>query len=283
MENSTILVAISKECPDADLSRLLETARTQSLHVAVLIVGEMPQIPVYSYGAPPYGTTIIPEDWQSDVKAEQNALHAKTDVVEALLNRHDVSGDVTIVCSEPSLTASLVARRAMICDLAIATDDLREKDHLYRQVVHGILFQSPIGVVLNDRSGVALAPKHVFVAWNTSLQCARAVHQSLALLRHSDAVTIATFDPDMSEFQDGENPGSDVAKWLTHHGCNVTLQQFPSGGREIGDCILEQSREAGADLIVMGGYGHSRLREGIFGGTTRTLVQQTKQPVFLAH
>ncbi len=283
MENSTILVAISKECPDADLSRILEAARVQSVHVAVLIVGEMPQIPIYSYGAPPYGTTDVPEDWQNEARAEQDALNAKTDAVEALLKRHDVSGDITIVCSEPSLTASSVARRAMLCDLAIASDDLRKKDDLYRQVVHGILFQSPTGVILNSGAGAALAPKHVLVAWNTSLQCARAVHQSLAILRQSDAVTVAVFDPEMSEFQDGENPGSDVAKWLTHHGCNVTVQQLPSGGREIGDCILEQSQQTGADLIVMGGYGHSRLREGIFGGTTRTLVQQTEQPVFLAH
>ncbi|AXI54176.1 universal stress protein [Sulfitobacter sp. JL08] len=283
MENSTILFAISKECPDADLSRILEAARVQSVHVAVLIVGEMPQIPIYSYGAPPYGTTVIPEDWQNEARTEQDALNAKTDAVEALLKRHDVSGDITIVCSEPSLTASSVARRAMLCDLAIASDDLRKKDDLYRQVVHGILFQSPTGVILNSGAGAALAPKHVLVAWNASLQCARAVHQSLAILRQSDAVTVAVFDPEMSEFQDGENPGSDVAKWLTHHGCNVTVQQLPSGGREIGDCILEQSRQTGADLIVMGGYGHSRLREGIFGGTTRTLVQQTEQPVFLAH
>jgi nucleotide-binding universal stress UspA family protein len=283
MENSTILVAISKECPDADLSRMLEAARVQSVHVAVLIVGEMPQIPIYSYGAPPYGTTVIPEDWQNEARAEQDALNAKTDAVEALLKRHDVSGDVTIVCSEPSLTASSVARRAMLCDLAIASDDLRDKDDLYRQVVHGILFKSPVGIILNSGAEAALAPKHVLVAWNTSLQCASAVHQSLAILRQSDAVTVAVFDPEMSEFQDGENPGSDVAKWLTHHGCNVTVQQRPSGGREIGDCILEQSRQTGADLIVMGAFGHSRLREGIFGGTTRTLMQQTEQPVFMAH
>ena len=191
MENSTILVAISKECPDADLSRILEAARVQSVHVAVLIVGEMPQIPIYSYGAPPYGTTVIPEDWQNEARAEQDALNAKTDAVEALLKRHDVSGDITIVCSEPSLTASSVARRAMLCDLAIASDDLRKKDDLYRQVVHGILFQSPTGVILNSGAGAALAPKHVLVAWNTSLQCARAVHQSLAILRQSDAVTVA--------------------------------------------------------------------------------------------
>ena len=283
MENSTILVAISKECPDADLSRILEAARVQSVHVAVLIVGEMPQIPIYSYGAPPYGTTVIPEDWQNEARAEQDALNAKTDAVEALLKRHDVSGDITIVCSEPSLTASSVARRAMLCDLAIASDDLRKKDNLYRQVVHGILFKSPVGIILNSGAGAALAPKHLLVAWNTSLQCASAVHQSLAILRQSDAVTVAVFDPEMSEFQDGENPGSDVAKWLTHHGCNVTVQQLPSGGREIGDCILEQSRQTGADLIVMGAFGHSRLREGIFGGTTRTLMQQTEQPVFMAH
>jgi nucleotide-binding universal stress UspA family protein len=102
-------------------------------------------------------------------------------------------------------------------------------------------------------------------------------------LRQADEVLVATIDPIMSEFRDGEDPGVDVAKWLTHHGCKVDVQQYPSGGHDIGDCILDHSKEYGADLIVMGSYGHSRTRQAVFGGTTRTLIEQTDQAVFLAH
>lgn len=96
-------------------------------------------------------------------------------------------------------------------------------------------------------------------------------------------MVIGIIDPVSTKFRDGEDPGADVAKWLARHGCNVTVRQFPSGGRDIGDVILERSKECGADLIVMGSYGHSRTREAFFGGTTRTMIEQTEKAVFLAH
>jgi nucleotide-binding universal stress UspA family protein len=96
-------------------------------------------------------------------------------------------------------------------------------------------------------------------------------------------VTIGVFDPVASKDHDGENPGSDVARWLSHHGCHVNLQQYPSGGQEIGDCIQKRSAETGADLVVMGAYGHSRMRQTVFGGTTRSVIDQTDFAALLAH
>ena len=87
----------------------------------------------------------------------------------------------------------------------------------------------------------------------------------------------------MPEASHGEDPGVDIATWLTHHGCNVTVQQYPSGGLDICDAILARAKEARADLVVMGAYGHSRTREALFGGTTRSLIAQTEQPVYLVY
>jgi nucleotide-binding universal stress UspA family protein len=284
MKNSTLLIAIGKDCPDADLAKKLETARTMSAHVAVLIVSAMPQFGFYAYGMTAYGSAPVTDQWHQTISAEHAVLETKAESIRNLLRQHDTSGDVNIVYCEPASIGEAVAQRALLCDLAFVADDLRENDTLFRQVVYGLLFRSPIGVVLNDVDGVAsLTPKRVFVAWNTSLQTARAAHQALPILRQAQEVIIATFDPVMTELQDGENPGSDAAKWLSHHGCNVTVQQYPSGDREIGDCILQRSKETGSDLVVMGAYGHSRMRQGVFGGTTRTMIDQTEQLVLLAH
>ena len=87
----------------------------------------------------------------------------------------------------------------------------------------------------------------------------------------------------MTAMRDGDDPGADAARWLSHKGCNATVQQCPSGGQDIGQVLLKTARDTDAQLIVMGGYDHSRLREIIFGGTTRTLVEQRSVPVFLAH
>ncbi|THH36890.1 universal stress protein [Aliishimia ponticola] len=284
MKNGTILIAVGQDAAMDTLAAKLETIRAIPAKVAILLVGEVPEFPYYAASIPPYGGSVIPPEWQEAVVKNNAALKAKQDEIETLLQQHDVAGGVSVISTEPSRIADAIARRAMLCDVAMVSDDLRDPGTLFRQVVYGVLFQSPIGVLLNDTDATALQqPKRIFVAWNTHLHTARAVHQALPLLRQAEQVTIGTIDPVMSEYYEGEDPGVDVAGWLTHHGCNVTVQQYTSGGNEIGQCILDRSKEAGADLIVMGSYSHSRTREALFGGTTRTLMEQTEQPVFLAH
>lgn len=284
MKNATILIVIGKNYAKSDLAKRLEAIRTLPAHAAILIVGETPVFPYYALGVPMYSSTEVPPEWQAAVAANVADLKTKANEVESLLKQHDVSGDVTTVACEPAQVADAVARRALLCDLAVIGDDLRHPDSLFRQVVYGVLFQSPVGVLLNDHTTDAtLTAKTVLVAWTSHLHSARAVQQALPVLRQAKDVIIGIVDPVATEFREGEDPGVDVARWLAHHGCNVSVRQFPSGGQPVGDVILERSKECGAELIVMGSYGHSRTREAFFGGTTRTLIEQTEQAVFLAH
>lgn len=284
MKNSTLLIIVGVGSSLTALGRKLEAVRKLPAHAKILILSETPVFPYYAMGYPPYGTTVVPQEWQVALADNKAALRAKADEIEALLGQHDVSGEVCILASDPSLVAEAVARHAMLCDMVIVAEDLREPDTLFKKVVYGVLFQSPVGVLLNDHTLDALcAPKKVFIAWNTHLHAARAVHQALPFLRQAQEVVIATIDPVTTEYRDGDDPGVDLAKWLSHYGCTVDVQQYPSGGNSVGESILKRARDVGADLIVMGSYGHSRTRQAIFGGTTRTLVEQTKQAVFLAH
>jgi len=284
MKDSTILIAMSQDASLTDLAKRLEAIRAIPARAAILIIGEVPDFPYYGIGIPPYGGTEIPPAWQEAISSVHADLKTKSDDVEFLLQQHGVSGAVHTIGCAPSQVADAIARRASLCDIAIVSEDLRTPDTLFRQTVFGILFQSPIGVLLNDVDGQALTRAgKIFVAWNTHLHTARAVHQALPLLRKAEDVIIASVDPVMTEYREGEDPGVDVAKWLTHHGCNITVEQYPSGGKDIAECILDQSKECGADLIVMGAYGHSRAWEALFGGTTRHLIEQEEQAVFLAH
>ncbi|MEB8386669.1 universal stress protein [Rhodobacteraceae bacterium KMM 6894] len=284
MKNSTILIAIGKDAAVDELAESFEAIRALSAHAFILVIDDMPNYPYYTVGAPSGGAAGVSTGWIEERVTLAADLEAKATDVRELLQRHNVSGEVSTVFRESSMTAGATARRAMLCDMALINSDLRASAALFRRVLHGILFQSPVGVLLNDDAMSTLSgPKRIFVAWKAHLHSARAVHQALPMLRRADEVVVGTIDPVMTELRDGEDPGVDIAKWLTRHGCKVTVQQFPSGGQDIGDCILDRSSEIGADLIVMGSYGHSRARQAIFGGTTQSLIDQTEQAVFLAH
>jgi len=284
MKNSTILIAVGKDAPLDDLARKLETIRAIPAQAAIVIVGEVPQFPAYAVGVAPYGGVDIPPEWQDAMSESKAALIAKQDAIETLLQQHDIKGGVAVIATDPTQVSDIIAQRAILCDFALVSDDLRDPDFLFRHTAHGILFQSPVGMILNSPTAKELAQaQRIFVAWTPELHAARAVHQALPMLRQADEITIGMVDPVMAAYSAGEDPGVDLAKWLSHHGCKVTVQQYPSGGHEIGQCILDRSKEFGADLVVMGAYSHSRAREAVFGGTTRAIIDQTEQAVILAH
>ncbi len=284
MKNATILTVVGKDAALDDLAATMETIRAVSARVAILVVGEVPAFPYYAIGVPPYGISEVPADWQADLTESRSILLEKAQEIEKLLDQHGVSGEVTSVAGDLATVINTISQKAMYCDVAMVGNDLRATESLFNQAVHGVLFASPIGVVLNDKHAKAFTgAKRVFVAWNTQIHSARAVHQALPILKCADEVIIASIDPLFTAHGDGEDPGVDIAKWLTQHRCKVVVQQYPSGGLSVGECILARSEEAGADLIVMGSYGHSRARQALFGGTTRTMISQINQAVFLAH
>lgn len=284
MENSTLLVVVGRTAKPVDLEALSETSRERNLHLIVLILGLMPPIPVFAYGVGEFGSYAIPDGWQEQVDRENTALEDLRKKLSNYLADQGASADVRVISGETTSLADAVARTALTCDAITIGDDLRNDDHLFDQALRAALFRAPAGVILNATKSVkALQPKSVFVAWKAGMASARAVRVAMPFLRAADEVTVALVDPVATLLRDGENPGSDIAAWLNHQGCNVSVQQYPSGGEEIGDLLIDRATETGADLIVMGAYDHSRLREVIFGSTTRTLVEQTECPVIFSH
>jgi len=281
MKNHTILALIGLEASAAELAPFLEKARDTGAHVAVIVVGVAPRLPAPAYGVTPYAPALLSDDWHHNYTDARKKLIAKAEDIESILATHDVSGDVATIFGDALMIEQSVADRARFCDFVYLSQDLRANGFAFDHALRGALFDAPAGVVLNGLS--AKAADHVLIAWNASLGASRAVHAARAILTEAKQVTVAVFDPIMTESHDGENSGSDLAKWLSHMGCNVTVQQYPSGGKEIGTCIKERAEELGADMVVMGAYDHSRLRQAMFGGTTRTMVEQTEIPVLLAH
>ena len=123
--------------------------------------------------------------------------------------------------------------------------------------------------------------KRVLVAWNGSREAARAVSDALPLLARADSVELVAFDPRPGEH--GEMPSADIALYLARHGVKATAARQSAPQIDIGAQILSRAADTGADLIVMGGYGHSRLRELVLGGVTRSMLEAMTVPVLMSH
>ncbi len=284
MEKSSLLVLLGKSGQPADIERIVERAREDNLFLSILVIGEAPDFPYYSDGLGQYGGTVMASAWQQDFEKANAALGKTAKAIKEYLAPQEVEFGVSVVCAEQVAIAEASARSAIVCDLVVVSNDLRGNASLFNVAVQAALFRAPTGVLLNAAASPAtLAPKRVLVAWCPAKACARAVHAAMPMLRAADEVTLVVVDPVMTPMRDGEDPGADAARWLSHQGCKVTVQQCPSGGQDIGHVLMKRAREAGAELIVMGAYDHSRLREIVFGGTTRTLVEQESLAVFMAH
>lgn len=119
--------------------------------------------------------------------------------------------------------------------------------------------------------------KRVLVAWDASREAARAVRDALPLLARAEAVDVVTFD------SAGEIPAAPVALYLARHGVKATAARQKAPDIAVGEQILSRAADVSADLIVMGGYGHSRLRELALGGATRTVLEAMTVPVLMSH
>jgi nucleotide-binding universal stress UspA family protein len=125
--------------------------------------------------------------------------------------------------------------------------------------------------------------KVVLLCWNASREAARAASDAMPFLTAADQVIVLAINPTTSAKGHGAEPGTDVAAWLARHGVKVTVQRDVAMDADVGGVILSRAADHGADLIVMGIYGHSRLREMVLGGASRTLLGSMTVPVFMSH
>jgi nucleotide-binding universal stress UspA family protein len=122
---------------------------------------------------------------------------------------------------------------------------------------------------------------HALVAWNGSREATRALAEGLPYLHISRLVTVVVVDRGPAALD--PEPGADAVAYLKHHGIVATLHQVERHGRDVASVLIDEAGERKADLLVMGGYGHSRLREWLLGGVTHRLLRQTPTSLVIAH
>jgi nucleotide-binding universal stress UspA family protein len=182
-----------------------------------------------------------------------------------------------------SVLPSLCASEARWADLYVATSPYRYGAAPgWESLVESVLFESGRGVYLiPPQCKVRQAIRSVLVAWRGTRESARAIAEALPLLQASTVTRIVMVNS--SEPNDRNVRGSDIAAHLDRHGIKVELTSLEAGEETVAGTLLNEAHRMSADLIVMGGYGHSRLREWILGGTTREMIEGSDIPILMAH
>jgi nucleotide-binding universal stress UspA family protein len=202
-------------------------------------------------------------------------LHQRLDRLQkpVELRRFDILSDDT---------ANVVAREARAADTFVAlrpNGAPREPEHL----VEGVLFGSGRHLFLVPNRKPAKTPfEHIVVAWNGSRESARALAEALPYLHKATQVTVVVVDeePPM-ELQ--AVLGTDAVNHLKHHEINAVLHHVRLRDADVGATLIAEAQRLEADLIVMGAYGHSRVREWLLGGATYTLLHKAPIPLLVAH
>jgi nucleotide-binding universal stress UspA family protein len=190
------------------------------------------------------------------------------------------SHEARLVDDDPEGALVLMSRYADVVVLS-QTDPAHQ--------VAGAVRQLPEYVMLNIARPVLLVPYakrperlcgNAMVAWDGSVEAARALAGALPLLRRASVVTVAQFQ--RGEPVEPAAQAADLTAWLARHGVRASVTE-PGVGIDDGNALLSLAADTQADLVVMGGYGHSRLRELLLGGVTKTMLEAMTVPVLMAH
>lgn len=253
---------------DNRLQSALNIARATVGHVTMHI-----NTPITAYVTmDPFGGSHVLSDIMVELRARAEALAA---TLETQLSSEDVPWSIEL--SEADLVDALVGN-ARLADLIVMS---------LGQSAPALATRPPVGAVaIGARVPVLALPDNVqfspggaaMVAWNGSQEAAHALRAALPLLKRADAVHVV-----MIAERDQPFPAEDAAAYLSRHDVHAMVHEREAGLQTVEEALMAIGDELGATLCVMGAYGHSRLRETMFGGVTKFAIDAGTRPLLLVH
>ena len=215
-------------------------------------------------------------DYFTDAQQQAKRLRG---TVEQRAESHGVSLEWRLEKGFADDILPLQARYADMVIMGQADPDSEDAAQTRGLPVHTVTASGRPLLVIPYAGNFAAPAKYPLIAWNGSREASRAVHDAMPLLRRADKVSILSIDPP----DDAHIAGFDISAHLARHGVNAEAVRTVSGDISIGDILLSECADLGSDMIVMGAYGHSRLREFILGGVSQHILETMTVPVFMAH
>jgi len=195
--------------------------------------------------------------------------------------RAGIRADSSVVTDYVAEVAQIFAQNARHYDLSVVAQEEPKSDLPESLIIEAALFESgrPVLIVpYIQRTGIKL--DRVMLCWDGSRNAARAVGDAMPLLERAGRVDVVTVD---TKERRNTIRGAQIADHLARHGLKVELKPIVAPDSDVANVVLSQAADSEANLIVMGGYGHTRLREFILGGATRGMLESMTVPVLMSH
>ncbi|MEO8529606.1 MAG: universal stress protein, partial [Deltaproteobacteria bacterium] len=217
--------------------------------------------------------------------AAKNAASQET-LVRTRMANEDIRWALSAMTSPLIGLSQLVAETARFADLVVAARPYGAgRTAACETIAEATLFQARTSLlIVPDTLPTWLSshPKSIVLAWNDSPEALAAARAALDWAAAAQHVNVVVIEPHIHA-ADRSDPGGRISQMLTRHGAKVEITVLPKTVPEVADTLLRHASDRAADLIVMGAYGHSRLREAIIGGATRHMLERAMLPVLLRH
>lgn len=261
MTIKSILVVMSTPAETARLTAAFALAERHGAAVSVLHVKPSPV--VYVGGGPGMDMPV------AMIEAQQQEFDRTANAIEAVVKAEAARTGFDVEWrSEEGDAVGIAGVHARYADLVVAAPDL----------ARDLVFSAAAPVLAFPEGSKTTAAVRVMIAWNGSREAARAVRDAMPLIETAETVMVVVVDPPA-----GRPIGMDLGRALGRHGIKADVRERLSDGGDVGAILLEEARTSGAELLVMGAYGHSRLREWVLGGATEEALGEAKIPVLLSH
>jgi nucleotide-binding universal stress UspA family protein len=273
-----LLVAVShNRGDDSAIATGISLTQRANAHLAVLICVPL-TIPIT------FEWSAFPTELYSRIHdAERERAEATAAGIRQKLAASGVRNEVRVVETQLIPPASMAALHARHADIAIVAGVADQAPGWGESIFLDLLFDSGRPVLVVPPQFKPRPIRHAVVAWQPTREATRAVHDGLPLLKFAETIDVLVVDPVVADSRHGQEPGADIATHLARQGLRVRVVVRPLMGEHAATVIVRQAVETGAELVVAGGYSHSRVRESIIGGATRTLLETCPVPVLLSH
>jgi nucleotide-binding universal stress UspA family protein len=270
---------------EAALSTCLMIARNWNAHVTALHV-RVDSRDVAPLAGEGLSGAMIEEMMSATEKESSERAHAVRSMFDRFVLQHDVllsEARPGAGCATASFAAvtgreeDLVAQQARLADLTVVPHPDAGEDVSSSDALHAVLFDSGRPVLISPQAAPATIGTRICMGWNGTAESASAVYAALPWLQRAEAVRILSADG----YQRRGPAAPDLAAYLSLHDVRADIVMFQSVGNSVGAGLLAAARDFGCDLLAMGAYSHSRLRQLILGGVTRHVLERGNLPVMM--